>query len=82
MLQMLDRMTFTGFPAPAFGLCFPCMSRGPYFYGSVDRDLEVITRRFPGMPLIGFYGNGEFANIDHENRLLQYSTVLALHYDP
>jgi small ligand-binding sensory domain FIST len=81
MRLLLDRMTFEELRAPSFGLCFPCMSRGAYFYGGVDRDLDAITRRFPGMPLIGFYGNGEFANLDGTNQLLQYSTVLSLHYD-
>ena len=80
MNLMLDRRIFDSPRDPAFGLCFPCMGRGPYFYGGVDRDLEAITRRFPGLPLIGFYGNGEFAHLDDGNRLLQYATVLALHY--
>ncbi|NTV95581.1 MAG: histidine kinase [Thiobacillus sp.] len=80
MNLMLDRRIFDVPRAPAFGLCFPCMGRGPYFYGGVDRDLEAITRRFPGMPLLGFYGNGEFSHLDGGNRLLQYATVLALHY--
>ncbi|MDD4880302.1 MAG: FIST C-terminal domain-containing protein [Gallionellaceae bacterium] len=80
MRLMLDRRTFDIPRAPAFGLCFPCMGRGPYFYDGVDRDLEAITRRFPGMPLIGFYGNGEFSPLDGSNRLLQYATVLALNY--
>ncbi|TCJ18022.1 histidine kinase [Parasulfuritortus cantonensis] len=80
MRLMLDRCIFDAPRDPAFGLCFACMSRGPYFYGGVDRDLEAITRRFPGMPLLGFYGNGEFSHLDGGNRLLQYATVLALHY--
>lgn len=80
MQLMLDRLTEDESGPPAFGLSFPCMSRGAYFYGGVDRDLDAVTERFPGMPLIGFYGNGEFAHMDGSNRLLQYSTVLALHY--
>ena len=80
MRMTLDRRIFETPRDPAFGLCFPCMGRGPYFYGGVDRDLEAITRRFPGMPLIGFYGNGEFAHLDGGNQLLQYATVLALSY--
>ncbi len=81
MHLLLDRMASDQLLAPAFGLCFPCMSRGAYFYGGVDRDLEAISHRFPEMPLIGFYGNGEFAHLDGTNQLLQYSTVLSLHYD-
>lgn len=64
--------------APEFGLLFSCLGRGPYFYSGVDRDLELLQRRFPGMPLIGFYGNGEIAPINGVNELLQYSAVLGL----
>lgn len=64
--------------APDFGLLFSCMGRGPYFYGGVDRDLELVKQRYPGMPLIGFYGNGEIAPLHGVNQLLQYSTVLGL----
>lgn len=63
---------------PQFGLMFSCLGRGPYFYSGVDRDLELLQKRFPGMPLIGFYGNGEIAPINGVNELLQYSAVLGL----
>lgn len=63
---------------PDFGLFFPCMGRGPYFYGGIDRDLELLKGRFPGMPLIGFYGNGEIGPLDGSNDLFQYSGVLGL----
>jgi small ligand-binding sensory domain FIST len=63
---------------PEFGLLFSCLGRGPYFYSGVDRDLELLQRRFPGLPLIGFYGNGEIAPLNGVNELLQYSAVLGL----
>jgi small ligand-binding sensory domain FIST len=63
---------------PEFGMLFSCLGRGPYFYSGVDRDLELLQNRFPGMPLIGFYGNGEIAPINGINELLQYSAVLGL----
>lgn len=64
--------------APDFALLFPCMGRGPYFYGGVDRDLDLIRQRFPDMPLIGFYGNGEIAPLAGASQLLQYAAVLGL----
>ncbi len=76
MAAMLDRL---GATRPDFGLCFPCIGRGPSFYGGKDRDIELITQRFPGMPLLGFYGNGEIVHEGGQNQLLQYSTVLALY---
>lgn len=75
----LDRMLAERPGSPDFALAFSCLGRGPYFYGGVDRDLEQLQGRFPGLPLIGFYGNSEFAWLDGENRILQYSAVLALH---
>lgn len=63
---------------PNFGLLFSCLGRGPYFYNGIDRDLNVITQTFPGMPLLGFYGNGEVAYINGCNQLLPYSAVLSL----
>lgn len=63
---------------PDFGLLFSCLGRGPYFYGGMDKDLELLKKQFPGMPFIGFYGNGEIASINGQNELLQYSAVLGL----
>jgi small ligand-binding sensory domain FIST len=63
---------------PDFGLLFSCLGRGPYFYDGVDRDLKLLQSMLPGMPLIGFYGNGEIAPVNGVNELLQYSAVLGL----
>jgi small ligand-binding sensory domain FIST len=73
-------MTASKTEKPCFGLMFPCMGRGPMFYGGEDRDQKILAERYPGLPFIGFYGNGEIAHFDGANRLLQYSTVLALGY--
>lgn len=78
MSAMVARLADERPQAPAFALMYPCMGRGPYFYGGVDKDIQALKRRFPGMPCIGFYGNGEIAHLDGANRLLQYSVVLAL----
>ena len=64
--------------APGFGLLFPCMGRGPHFFGNRDRDLELLQTRLPGLPVLGMYGNGEIAPLDDQNHLYQYSTVLGL----
>lgn len=64
---------------PDFALLFPCMGRGPHFYGNRDRDLDSFKGRFPNLPAIGFYGNGEIAPLDGMNHLYQYSAVLGLY---
>lgn len=63
---------------PDFALLFPCMGRGPHFYGNRDRDLDQLKNRFNGMPIIGFYGNGEVGPLDGANHLYQYSAILGL----
>lgn len=63
---------------PDFAMMFPCMGRGPNFFGNRDRDLELLQNRYPGVPTIGFYGNGELGPLDGVNHLYQYSTVFSL----
>ena len=78
MRLTIDRVEKQLSGQPDFGLFFPCMGRGPYFYGGIDRDLELLKSRFRGMPIIGFYGNCEIAPLNGENDLFQYSGVLGL----
>lgn len=80
MRIMLDKVGSDTLDAPAFGLFFPCLGRGPSFYGGEDRDIASILEHYPELPLIGFYGNGEIAPLNGMNRLLQYSAVLGLGY--
>jgi len=63
---------------PDFALLFPCMGRGPNFFGNRDRDLDLLKARFPGLPVIGCYGNGEIGPLDGHNHLYQYSAVVGL----
>ncbi|MGY1488419.1 FIST N-terminal domain-containing protein [Methylobacillus pratensis] len=63
---------------PTFGLMFSCLARGPHFYDGVDQDLALLKRYYPGMPVIGFYGNGEIAPVNGRNALWQNSVALGL----
>lgn len=65
-------------PAPAFGLMFSCIGRGPLFYGDDDRDLAAFRSRFPGVPLIGAYGSSQIAPAGRANRQWQNSVITAL----
>lgn len=76
--QTLDHAAGALDDPPDFALLFPCMGRGPHFYGNRDRDLDLLKSRFPGLPVIGIYGNGEIAPLDGLNHLYQYSAVLGL----
>lgn len=63
---------------PAFGLVFSCVSRGAHFFAGQDRDWELLRHNFPSLPLLGLYGNGQFAPLADGNRLLDGSLVVAL----
>lgn len=75
--QMLDGLA-AEVPDPDFALLFACIGRGPYFFGSEDRDLALIGERFPGLPVLGAYGAGEIAPLPGGNDLISYSAVVAL----
>lgn len=63
---------------PSFAIVTSSSGRGPSFYGGEDKDLQVVTRLYPDMPVIGFYGNGEIGWLNHSNQLLEYSSVFGL----
>jgi len=56
---------------------FSCIGRGPYFYGGEDRDLQALTSRFPGLPVLGLYGSNQIAPLNG-GRLLHNGVVTAL----
>lgn len=64
--------------APAFGLLFSCIGRGPYYYGGADRDILALRERFPGLPLIGAYGSGQIAPAGAVSQTIHNSAVLTL----
>ena len=64
--------------APDFAILLPCISRGPTFYTGDDRDLEVLKKRYPAMPIIGFYNNGQLSPGENSTRLHRYSAVASL----
>ena len=63
---------------PAFGLYFNCLGRGKGLYGVANHDIGVIQEKFPGLPIIGFFGNSEFAPIGGRNFAHAYTGVFVL----
>ena len=64
--------------SPAFGLYFNCLGRGKGLYGATNHDIGVIQEKFPGLPVIGFFGNSEFAPIGGRNFAHAYTGVFVL----
>ena len=64
--------------SPDFGLYFNCLGRGKGLYGAANHDISVIQEQFPGLPVIGFFGNSEFAPIGGRNFAHAYTGVFVL----
>lgn len=61
---------------PAFGLYFNCRGRGKTLYDETDHDIIEIRTGLGTFPLVGFYGNAEFAPVGKRNWLHNYTGVL------
>lgn len=53
-------------------------SRGATLHDGRDAELDLIKQRWPGLPIIGFYGNGEITPYAGKNRILSTSTLIGL----
>jgi small ligand-binding sensory domain FIST len=63
---------------PAFGCYFDCAGRGRGLYGVPDHDVRLIRERLGEFPLVGFFGNGEFAPIGRRNFFHNYTGALVI----
>lgn len=56
------------------GVYVSCLARGPYMFGSEDRELEIVREEIGDLPLAGFFANGEFSG----GRIYGYTGVITL----
>jgi small ligand-binding sensory domain FIST len=76
---MLDEVAARlGGRRPAFGCYFNCAGRGRGLFGIPDHDVTLIRERLGEFPLIGFFGNGEFAPIGRQNFFHNYTGALVV----
>jgi len=61
-----------------FGFYFNCCARGSSLYGYQGIDTAYITQAIGEIPVIGFFGNSEFAPLRGRNYLFTYTGVLVL----
>lgn len=63
----------------SFGaLLFSCLGRGRRFFGENDCDAACLERRLGGLPLTGFFCNGEIAPVRGGNALHGYTAAAAV----
>jgi small ligand-binding sensory domain FIST len=63
---------------PAFGVYVNCAGRGRSLFGGPDHDVTAVQRRLGAFPLVGFFGNGEFAPIGDAGFFHTYTGVLVV----
>ncbi len=63
---------------PTFGCYFDCAGRGRGLFGVPDHDVSLIRERLGEFPLVGFFGNGEFAPIGRRNFFHNYTGALVI----
>jgi len=56
------------------GVYHSCLARGPNLFVGESRELEIIGEELGPVPLVGFFGNGEFCH----DRIYGYTGVLTL----
>jgi Uncharacterized protein conserved in bacteria len=77
--QMLGRLVSReSAKSPKFGLYFNCLGRGSSLYGYGGIDTAYINHALGEVPIIGFFGNSEFAPLKGTNHLFTYTGVLVL----
>ncbi len=62
----------------AFGCYFNCAGRGRGLFGAPDHDVTLIRQHLGEFPLVGFFGNGEFAPIGRQNFFHNYTGALVV----
>ncbi|MGH7792621.1 MAG: FIST N-terminal domain-containing protein [Thermodesulfobacteriota bacterium] len=78
--QMLERLASPRQSSRTFkfGFYFNCCARGSSLYGHQGIDTAYITQAFGDIPIIGFFGNSEFAPLGKANHLFTYTGVLVM----
>ena len=66
-------------PTPIQGaLMFSCLGRGQTLYQIPNFDSQLLANYFPGVPIGGFFCNGEIGPVGKETFLHGYTSVIAL----
>jgi small ligand-binding sensory domain FIST len=60
------------------GLLFSCLGRGERMYGVPNHDIGVIRQMIGGVPLAGFFGNGEIGLVGDRAFVHGFTSVLGL----
>lgn len=87
--QSLKQLRQSGIPCEKNTACFmvSCIGRGEKFYSAKNVETGIFRQEFPGIPVVGFFGNGELGldlhscerKLERDNHFLHsYSSVFCL----
>lgn len=62
-LESLLDMTASFHPSPFGALLYPCTGRGLHLFQQADHDVAALHRRWPGLPVSGFFAAGEIGPV-------------------
>jgi len=65
-------------PVPRGALLFSCLGRGVGLFGRPDHDTELFRRRFEGVPVGGFFANGEIGPVGASTHLHGYTSAFGI----
>ncbi|HSI86498.1 MAG: FIST N-terminal domain-containing protein [Candidatus Methylacidiphilales bacterium] len=63
---------------PVAGFLCTCNGRGVGLFGVPSHDAKAVVRHFPGVPLAGFFANGEIGPVGDRSFIHSYTASLAL----
>jgi len=69
-------------PAAAGALMFSCLGRGEGLYGEPNFDSRLFSRYLTGVPLSGFFCNGEIGPVGNNTFLHGYTSVFGICRQP
>lgn len=75
-----DRLRYAVPPKGA--LLFSCNGRGRRFFSSPNHDVSAVSNRMGGIPIAGFFAQGEIGPIGDRHFLHGYTASVALFSDP
>ena len=81
LLQKQAELKEAGAVPFASFLC-TCNGRGIDLFGDVSHDAKAVGRYFPGVPLAGFFANGEFGPVGRQSYVHGYTAAVALFCTP
>ncbi len=76
--RLLDDYSASGAAAPAGALLFSCLGRGEGLFGRADHDTDLFRERIGGVPMGGFFCNGEIGPVGGSTFLHGYTSSFGL----